>query len=55
MGLDCTMYVVKTKGAVTAHLNCAFVFEYAKTDFLMTRLNYRSSQDKTCFVYMCTT
>ena len=39
--MDCTMCVTKAKTliscAVTAQLICAFVFAYAKTDFLMTR------------------
>ena len=44
MGNSCSIYVAKTKAliscAVTAHLICAYVFAYAKTSFLMTRLKY---------------
>ena len=43
---DCTIYVAKTKAliscAVTAKLTCAFVFPYAKSFFLMTRLIFYS-------------
>ena len=42
---DCTIRVAKTKAlisfAVTAKLICVFVFAYAITGFLMTRLIYK--------------
>ena len=42
--MNCTTYVAKIKAlisfAVTAKLICAFVFAYAKTGFLTTRLIY---------------
>ena len=46
--MDCTIRVVRTKALisfavtakVTAKLICVFVFAYAKTGFLMTRLIY---------------
>ena len=48
----CTIRVAKTKAlisfAVTAKLICVFVFAYAKTGFLITRLNCYNVSD----VYM---
>ena len=44
--MDCTICVTKTKTliscAVTAQLICAFVFAYAKADFLTTQLIFHS-------------